>query len=40
MADIHVHVPPDHIGRIEDVHKALCHMAAFYFMESDDHTAH
>ena len=40
MADIHIHVPSDHMGRIEDVHMALCHTAAFYFMESDDHTAH
>ncbi len=39
LADIHVNVPSDHMGRIEDVHMALCHMAAFYFMESDDHTA-
>ena len=38
MADIHVNVPSDHMGRIEDVHMALCHMAAFFFMESDDHT--
>jgi len=40
LANIHVNVPSDHMGRIEDVHMALCHMAAFYFMESDDHTAH
>ena len=40
LADIHVNVPSDHMGRIEDVHMALCHIAAFYFMESDDHTAH
>jgi len=38
MADIHVNVPSDHMGRIEDVHMALCHTAAFYFMVSDDHT--
>ena len=38
MADIHVNVPSDHMGRIEDAHLALCHTAAFYFMESDDHT--
>jgi len=40
LADIHVNVPSEHMGRIEDVHMALCHTAAFYFMESDDHTAH
>ena len=36
MADIHINVPSDHMGRIEDVHMALCHMAAFYFID-DDH---
>ena len=40
LADIHVHVPSDHMGCIEDVHMSLCHMAAFYFMGSDDHTVH
>ena len=40
MADIHVNVPSDHMGRIEDVHMALCHTAAFYFIESDQHTQH
>jgi len=40
MSDIHINVPSDHMGRIEDVHMALCHAAAFFFMENDDHTAH
>ncbi len=40
LADIHVNIPSDHMGRIEDVHMALCHTAAFYFMESDEHTQH
>ena len=40
MSDIHINVPSDHMGRIEDVHMALCHAAAFSFMEGDDHTAH
>ena len=40
MADIHVNVPSDHMGRIEDVHMALCHTVAFSFMESGDHTSH
>ena len=40
MADIHVNVPSDHMGRIEDVHMALCHTAAFSFMEKDEHTEH
>jgi len=37
MADIHINVPSDHMGRIEDAHMALCHTAAFYFMGSDEH---
>ena len=40
LADIHVNVPSDHMGRIEDVHMALCHSVAFSFMDSDDHTQH
>lgn len=40
MADIHVNVPSNHMGRIEDVHMALCHAVAFSFMESDDHGMH
>lgn len=40
MADIHVNVPADHMGRIEDSHMALCHAVAFSFMENDQHTQH
>jgi len=40
MADIHINVPSDHMGRIEDVHMALCHSVAFSFMDNDDHTQH
>ena len=40
MADIHVNVPSDHMGRIEDVHMALCHTVAFSFMDAGDHTSH
>ena len=40
MADIHVNVPSDHMGRIEDVHMTLCHAVAFSFMESGEHTQH
>ena len=40
LADIHVNVPSDHMGRIEDVHMALCHTVAFSFMESGQHTQH
>jgi len=40
MSDIHINVPSNHMGRIEDVHMALCHAAAFFFMENEDHNAH
>ena len=40
LADIHVNVPSDHMGRIEDAHMALCHAVAFSFIESDEHTTH
>lgn len=40
LADIHVNVPSDHMGRIEDAHMALCHAVAFSFIENDDHTNH
>jgi len=40
LADIHINVPSDHMGRIEDVHMALCHAVAFSFMDNNDHTAH
>lgn len=40
MADIHVNVPSDHMGRIEDAHMALCHTVAFSFIDGEQHTAH
>lgn len=40
MADIHINVPSDHMGRIEDVHMALCHAVAFSFIDPEDHTQH
>lgn len=40
IADIHVNVPADHMGRIEDAHMALCHAVAFSFIENDQHTQH
>lgn len=40
IADIHVNVPSDHMGRIEDVHLALCHLVAFSFIDEDEHTQH
>lgn len=40
LSDIHVNVPSNHMGRIEDVHMALCHMVAFSFIAPDDHSVH
>lgn len=34
LAQLHLHVASDHMGRIEDVHMVLCHMIAYYFMET------
>ena len=33
LANIQVHVPEPHMGRIEDGHMIVCHMIAYYFME-------
>lgn len=33
LAQLNIHVPEPHMGRIEDVHMAVCHMIAYYFME-------
>ena len=38
MVDLHVNVPDDHMGRIEDAHMSLCHMIAFSFI--DQHHVH
>jgi D-sedoheptulose 7-phosphate isomerase len=38
MVDIHINVPDDHMGRIEDAHMSLCHMTAFSFI--DGHHEH
>ena len=40
MADIHINVPSDHMGRIEDVHLALCHLVAFTFIDEAEHPQH
>ncbi len=39
-SDIHVNVPSRHMGRIEDVHMALCHIVAFSFIAPDEHSVH
>ncbi len=34
MADLNIHVPESHMGRIEDAHLIICHMLGYYFMEN------
>jgi len=33
LAELHLHVANQHMGRIEDAHMAMCHMIAYHFME-------
>jgi len=33
LAQLNLHVPEQHMGRIEDAHMAICHMIAYYFMD-------
>ena len=33
MAQLNIHVPAPHMGRIEDAHMVVCHMIAYHFME-------
>ncbi len=33
VAQLHIHVTAEHMGRIEDAHMTICHMIAYYFME-------
>ena len=33
LAQLNIHVPVPHMGRIEDAHMAICHMLAYYFMD-------
>lgn len=35
VATLHINVPDHHMGRIEDVHLALCHMLAFSFIDTE-----
>ena len=35
MAQLNVHVPEAHMGRIEDAHLAICHMICYYFMDAE-----
>lgn len=33
LAELNIHVPEPHMGRIEDAHHVICHMIAYSFME-------
>jgi D-sedoheptulose 7-phosphate isomerase len=33
LADLNIHAPSPHMGRIEDAHMIACHMIAYRFME-------
>ena len=33
LANLNIHVPASHMGRIEDGHHIVCHMICYYFME-------
>jgi D-sedoheptulose 7-phosphate isomerase len=35
MVQLQIHVPDMHMGRIEDGHMIVCHMLAYYFMETE-----
>lgn len=35
LAQLNIHVPEPHMGRIEDAHMVVCHMICYYFMERD-----
>jgi D-sedoheptulose 7-phosphate isomerase len=35
MANLNIHVPAGHMGRIEDGHHIVCHMICYYFMEHE-----
>jgi D-sedoheptulose 7-phosphate isomerase len=33
LVDLNIHVPEQHMGRIEDAHMIICHMISYSFME-------
>ena len=35
MAQLHIPVPVQHMGRIEDAHMVICHMIGYFFMDSE-----
>lgn len=36
MAQLNLQAPVPHMGRIEDVHMIICHMFAYYFMDTEE----
>lgn len=36
LAELSIHVPEPHMGRIEDAHLVICHLIAYYFMEEQE----
>jgi D-sedoheptulose 7-phosphate isomerase len=39
MAELNVHVPATHMGSIEDAYMIICHMIAYYFVDSERYQA-
>ena len=35
LVQLNVHIPEDHMGRIEDAHMAVCHMICYHFMDRE-----
>jgi D-sedoheptulose 7-phosphate isomerase len=35
LVQLNVHVPEEHMGRIEDAHMAVCHMVCYHFMDRE-----
>jgi D-sedoheptulose 7-phosphate isomerase len=33
ISDLHINIPEQHMGRIQDAHMAVCHMICYYFMD-------
>lgn len=36
LAELNIHVPEPHMGRIEDAHHIICHMIGYYFMDQEN----
>ena len=35
LAQLNIHAPVPHMGRIEDAHMVVCHMIGYYFMDAE-----